>query len=333
MFDYFVSLGPNCATAASMSKYGLRSFSGPFDWLVTDDLSWVLHYIQTEFKDFLRCDNLEPYQDYRKKFCEKDSGFIFIHEKSDYRTEFAALKEKYERRIQKFLLAIHKRTCFLRMIINQDQLDYVENHAAYIENTLCKYNSQNKIVFLIKKELKIPENFPFLAYKTQRSYSVTNFNTLRAVFDGNAAFLDFCGENFSGSDLMRNLMFDSKREFYENQLLEQRYRTLSALSLYDFSKEVLPPETIIYGAGKLGQALYKKIQPYTHVKYFLDRSKYGKEYEGIPVYSLNDLASSEKGLVIVATTYDFEAVKEDIHRKCETLEVASLDDIMGLEAE
>lgn len=33
MFDSFISLGFFCGTAASMSGHGLRSFSGPFDWI------------------------------------------------------------------------------------------------------------------------------------------------------------------------------------------------------------------------------------------------------------------------------------------------------------
>lgn len=37
-FSNFVSLGYICPVAASMSKYGLRSWSGPFDWLITKDL-------------------------------------------------------------------------------------------------------------------------------------------------------------------------------------------------------------------------------------------------------------------------------------------------------
>ena len=44
MFSNFVSLGEACKVAASMSKYGLRSFSGPFDWVITRRFDMVLHY-------------------------------------------------------------------------------------------------------------------------------------------------------------------------------------------------------------------------------------------------------------------------------------------------
>ena len=80
MFDYFISLGFTCPVASSMSKYGLRSFSGVFDWLITPDFGWVLHYIETDFKDFLLQENLERYDEYPLHFRYKQSGFRFLHE-------------------------------------------------------------------------------------------------------------------------------------------------------------------------------------------------------------------------------------------------------------
>lgn len=77
MFDYFVSLGYSCPTASSMSKYGLRSFSGLFDWLISADFSWVLHFIETDFTDFLQKDRLELFDNHLKKFRDTASGFVF----------------------------------------------------------------------------------------------------------------------------------------------------------------------------------------------------------------------------------------------------------------
>ena len=52
MYNSFISLGWFCGVASSMSKYGLRSFSSPFDWYFSDFKS-VLHFIETDFIDFL----------------------------------------------------------------------------------------------------------------------------------------------------------------------------------------------------------------------------------------------------------------------------------------
>ena len=61
VFSNFISLGSACQTASSMEKYGLRGWSGPFDWLVTDSLQWVLHYMETDFADFLKKENITSY--------------------------------------------------------------------------------------------------------------------------------------------------------------------------------------------------------------------------------------------------------------------------------
>lgn len=64
------------------AKYGLRSFSGPFDWLVSDSLEWVFHYMNNNFQDFFMLDNLESYQNNFNKCRDRESGFIFLHEES-----------------------------------------------------------------------------------------------------------------------------------------------------------------------------------------------------------------------------------------------------------
>lgn len=80
MFSSFISLGPHCATAASMSKYGLRSFSGPFDWLVSEHIEWIFYYIENDFRDFFVFENLECYQNNLNRCRDRKSGFIFLHE-------------------------------------------------------------------------------------------------------------------------------------------------------------------------------------------------------------------------------------------------------------
>ena len=52
MYEHIVSLGWYCGVAASMSRYGFREMSGPFDWMFSD-FEGVLHFLETSFEDFL----------------------------------------------------------------------------------------------------------------------------------------------------------------------------------------------------------------------------------------------------------------------------------------
>lgn len=58
MFENFISLGYYCGVAASMSKLGIRSCSGPFDWYISE-FQGVLECIENDFGDFLDVNNLE----------------------------------------------------------------------------------------------------------------------------------------------------------------------------------------------------------------------------------------------------------------------------------
>lgn len=328
MFDAFVSLGPNCGIAASMSKYGFRSFSGPFDWLITEDFRWVLHFMETDFSDFIRRDQLVPYSVRVKEFRDETSGFIFLHEEADYRFRYESIKEKYDRRIQKFLRASCKKTCFLRYVDRQEELDYIKNNAEYVRHIIGRHNRQNEILFLVNKGIHVPEDMPFRTFQIWEKQSGKTWLLLRAWFDGMAEFLEYCIQNYPSDKLMKNLIFDWEAKEREYQRMEGRYRTVAAMSLYDFSQIALPPEIMIYGAGRMGQILYEKIKPYTRIKCFVDGSKYNTKFGEIPIYSIDDLDHGENTLMIVSTTYDFESIQEDVQKRCKDMRVVSLDQLL-----
>ena len=328
MFDSFVSLGYCCGTASSMSQYGLRSFSGPFDWLVASNFRWILHYMETDFTDYIRRDQLESHMGFEKKFIDKVSGFIFLHEQEDYRNQYELLKEKYDRRIQKFLRASCKGACFLRYVVGREELDYIKNNAEYVRRVIGRHNRQNEIVLLVKKGVQIPEGMPFKVFQATGELSTKTKYAMRAWFDGMTEFLEYCGRNYPGNELMKNLIFDKEGEQQESRRMDRRYQTLAAMSVHDFSQTELPPELMIYGTGKLGQVLYDRLRHYTKIKCFVDRSRGGTKLGDIPIYSIDDLDRRTNGFMIVSTTYDFESIRETIHKRCKEIQVISLDQII-----
>lgn len=273
MFDYFISLGSGCSVAASMSKYGLRSCSGPFDWLITPDFSYVLYHIETDFKNFLLQENLEMYDENPKHFRDKQYNIKFIHDKESFIDEYEELKKKYNRRINKFLEIYRKKVCYLRRIGSEKDIKYIETHADYIRNIICKYNTDSEIIFLCDGTLTIPENFVFKYYRMREIWSGSSKMKLRAYFDYANDFLAFCGENYSGINLIKNFAFDIDKETRLENLIERKYKTLTTLITHDFQKDTFPDTVIIYGAGVIGIELYKRIKNYTKVICFVDENK------------------------------------------------------------
>lgn len=331
MFDYFISLGSACPIASSMSQYGLRSFSGPFDWLITADFSWVLHYIETGFEDFLLRDNLERYDDYENHFRDKQSDFKFIHDLENFEREYDKLKDKYDRRICRFLEKVNFKVCYLRSLHSLEDLEYVRTHAVYIKSIIQKYNKKSEIVFLCSDNLSIPEHFEFRYFLMPGIWSGESRAALRSFFDCADDFLAFCGNNYSAASLLKNLAVDLEKEKAQGlALLDRRYRTLTALLSHDFSKDMMSSKTIIYGAGAIGKALYGKIKLLTSVAYFVDKEKAGGEFEGIRIVSIDEIQYREETKVIVSAAYDFENIKKELMDKFQDRNIVSLDDILGL---
>jgi hypothetical protein len=162
MFDNFVSLGSACPVAASMAKYGLRSWSGPFDWLITMNLGWVLHYIENNFEDFLLYENIEEYNEL-KHFREIASDFMFVHEEQPIAKTYNLVKAKYQRRIDRFIEKTKKPTCFLRAVLGENEDDIIIENALYISQVIKKQNKYNEIIFLVKEGIEI-QNIPFHSY-------------------------------------------------------------------------------------------------------------------------------------------------------------------------
>lgn len=330
MFDYFISLGSACPVASSMSKYGLRSCSSPFDWLITSDFSWVLYHIDTDFKDFLLQENLESYDEYPKHFWDKQSGIKFLHDEESFRYEYNALKNKYDRRITKFLEITKRKVCYLRRIGNVEDVNYIETHADYIRSVVCKKNSESEIVFLCDGVLFIPENFPFKYFRMKKEYSGASRSALRAYFDTADDFLVFCGENYSGANFIRNLAFNLDKELFGAGLLERRYKTLTALITYDFQEYMFSGTVIIYGAGTIGKELYKRIKSHAKVKCFVDKNKAGEEFDAVKIISIDDLQYESGTKIIVSAAYDFENIKNELCNKYSSEDIISLDDILNL---
>ncbi|WP_300791520.1 DUF1796 family putative cysteine peptidase [uncultured Acetatifactor sp.] len=335
MFDCFISLGGACPVAASMSKYGLRSFSGVFDWLVTSDFSWVLHYIETEFRDFLLRENLEQCDKYPNHFYDKQSGIEFLHETENFEKQYEKLRDKYNRKICRFLEKTKLRVCYLRSVQSAEEAEYIRDNADYIKSVIQKNNYESEIVFLCKRELSVYNLFAFRYYVIPGVWSAKSREALRAYFDHADDFLNFCGKNYYGINFVKNIAVDAEKEEAVHKLTYRRYKTLEALLEYDFRAVTWPPKVIIYGAGIIGKELCRKIRTFTQVICFIDMQKAGNQFENIEIVSTNHINFRFMAdiKVIVTATYDLENIKSILLDTFQRENIISIDDILNIQFE
>jgi hypothetical protein len=111
-FDFIFSLGENCAAATYLRRFNLRYISSPFDWLCNVSLKTRVDLLVNGFNGFLEKQNLcrieknrngDPHHDF---YLDKKLGFKFLHDfpvGKSLDDSFPAVKEKYNRRIERLL--------------------------------------------------------------------------------------------------------------------------------------------------------------------------------------------------------------------------------------
>jgi len=213
-YDLIYSLGRDCANASYMARYGLRTYSGPFDWLtmpltMNDDFQRRVQCILTDFRDFWNPDDFkflpkDPkiFNDEKCDYYENiKTGFWFFHDfpaNVSFEDSLPKVKEKYQRRINRFYKEIYKNNrvlliwfshCFLTD--NKLQMDLC--------NKVCeKFGKQ--IDFLI---IEHNENLPLgKSEMIELSHNITKYTLYTRKWDekGNPTTLgqeEFCGKIFA----------------------------------------------------------------------------------------------------------------------------------------
>ena len=192
MFDYFISLGFFCGVAASMDHYGLRSYSGPFDWCFSD-FEGVIQTIEEKFKHFLDYENLAIVPDRPKEFKDIRYQLHFMHDIENsglFSQEYPAIKEKYIKRSKCFLKMLEHPCCCIRAVQNKEEIAYIESHEKQIQALLKTYHPENDILYLIPEEFKtIPVSFSSFYYIA--NYDGRFKEALPRTFDSNPELVHY----------------------------------------------------------------------------------------------------------------------------------------------
>lgn len=332
-FRQFISLGVHCFTAASMSKYGLRGSSGPFDWLITADFRWVLRYMETDFCEFLDLRNLKRWNNASDQFTDTQSGFVFLHDREyPFEEQHGALKRKYEKKISRFLSDIENPTCFIRICSGETEVAYIIEAAEYVNHVIKRKNENNEIVFLITNNVVVPQTMPFRYYKiSPQAISNPAHECLRSAFDEAGGLLRYCAKHYDAVSMMDNLIFDRNKEAEHLRRMEwdqKRYDTLRRLVNTDLTQADLASSIIIYGAGAIGSFFYEKIRGKCRVSCFVDQEKRGS-IDGIPIKRIEEICFDEKPVFVVTATYDYKNIYDRIRGCCNEAAVMSLDDLIA----
>lgn len=200
-YENCISLGWFCGVASSMSRYGLRNHSGPFDWYFSD-LKSVLNLMETDFYDFMAKKNLYIDANNPKIFHDKKYGFLCNHDiQNDFETEYEGIYQKYIRRAKKFMQDIKQPTLFIRAVRSEKEISYIEENREYIYKIIKGSNSGNEIIFLLLNTMrKLPDSF--LQFRMSIEQYPGQVFEMRTMFDSSEEFSQYCKKNILPTDLI-----------------------------------------------------------------------------------------------------------------------------------
>lgn len=158
IYKNYISLGYFCEVAQDLEKLGLRDTSSPFDWGISYFPN-VIDAIDNQFDGFLDYSNLSQNTLNRAHYHEEKYNFYFFHDFDKYKTldkQYEKVKEKYWRRINRFLDSIKEPTLFVKYISTEvldengksNELIWIEDNYQYIISVLKSFNDENDIIFI-----------------------------------------------------------------------------------------------------------------------------------------------------------------------------------------
>lgn len=330
MFNYIISLGWLCGTAGSLSKYGFRSGSDPFDWYFSE-LKSVLHFIETDFSDFLIRENLEEVPDRPLQFRDIKYNLLFNHDiKWNFKAEYADIYKKYMRRVERFRRKIQSPSCFIRAVRDENELHYIVDNQDYIKQIIKKSNSTNEIVFLIPQWIRIQKELPFPSFVLNiERYDGDGRKNIRGMFDKNNDIIEFLKKNIAVSSVVSNLEWDRKLEFKkigkEFEILKYRYNIAINLLNNDVNRSLIPKNIVIYGAGNIGKAFFNRISEICNVECFIDVNPNENEYKEIPILPLGRIDEIVCDNFVVTPSYDMANIENWFTENYRKVNLISID--------
>lgn len=335
-YNNCISLGWFCGVASSMSRYGLRSHSGPFDWYFSDFKS-VLKVIETDFSDFMTKENLTVDSGDNRVFYDNKYGFWCNHDiRYDFEQEYDCIHQKYMRRARQFMQDIKQPTFFIRAVRSKEEILFIEENREYIYRIIKKENPNNEIAFLILNGMqKISDNF--LWFRLSIEKYVGNTYEMVMMFDSSSDFSEYCTKHILPEESIaqnKNYNKEHNKVKFGMGILVHSLDECSCdivLTLREYYSTI-NQGIYLWGAGKYGTLLLKYlIQNGITVKGIIDNDleKIGTLCENIPIIPFSKVEDDSQNIFITIESEEkVTEVQKQIYGTYPNIRILKLSDLI-----
>lgn len=169
-FDLILSIGQDCACAVYLNKFKLRNSSYPFDWLTKSNFDTRINLILNGFKDFCNKEDFVKLENIRGEIADyknieyenKKTNFYFYHDfdiNLEFDKAYEIVKERYERRINRFYNNINKSKDILFVFWGRSDVINNEQLKEYYKKLNNKFQNQNIYLLILEN---IPNQNDFI---------------------------------------------------------------------------------------------------------------------------------------------------------------------------
>ena len=110
-YHNIISIGSSCQTSYQLRRMKLRKESGPFDWFISASVSGMVKLFQNQLQYYMEFDQLQLIGKAQLHYIVRDArynvdsyhDFPFVQQDDLWNKEYAAFKQKIDRRVQRFL--------------------------------------------------------------------------------------------------------------------------------------------------------------------------------------------------------------------------------------
>lgn len=187
-YDIVYSIGRDCANSFFLKKMKLRLTSGPFDWMIVPSFEKRVDIICSNFENFLNKEDLErvpkPQHTITDTYCDpyrnNYTGALHPHDFTTgipFDEMYPVVKEKYDRRIARFLHNLQTKEDVLLVWFSHEPQDS-EEHLLEQCYRLCRHFNRNFDFLLIEHDANLPKG---KVVKHQLAENITRYTLYTQV--------------------------------------------------------------------------------------------------------------------------------------------------------
>ena len=329
-YDNCISLGWFCGTASSLSKLGLRSYSGPFDWCFSH-FGGVIDQIENGFKEFMLKENLKIDVVEKKIFHDVKYGFEFRHDiENSFEDEYVQIYEKYMRRVRVFKEMIIRPTTFFRCVRDNEEVVYINNNWARIDELIKSFNSENQIIYVCCSSINGLTDEVKLFVLNSDCY----IGEIYEMFDDCPELIAFCDSLIDTNKRQKNIAFDNMVNMekeawaYINKCVEENIDDLR-LNILETLNVTDEEGFYLWGAGQCGVLLagYLRDRNVT-IRAIVDNQKAGEVCEGIQIKTPDCIEEGAKILIAIVDKGASDSIERQINMLNIRAQIAKIQELV-----